>query len=234
MTIGGADRLLQEVRQELATMERRNHFVELVAEGSAPRERLAALACEELLIVPSDRRSFAFLAARFPEAPAGELFLSLAQGEGVALSHLGAFARALGLDASTISSYEPRAGCQAYTAYVAWLALNGSRSQVAVALLANLDAWGSFCAAVAAGLRRHYGLDDDAVGFFDFFASPPPGFLELGLAVVQSGLDAGEAPEASRRAARLLQHYELAFWDALAEGLTGEGSPESHASGSAM
>src|SRR5260370_35658204 len=106
MTIGGADRLLQEVRQELATMESRNHFVELVAEGSAPRERLAALACEELLIVPSDRRGFAFLAARFPEAPAGELFLSLAQGEGMALSHLGAFARALGLDASTISSYE--------------------------------------------------------------------------------------------------------------------------------
>ncbi len=49
MTIGGADRLLQEVRQELATMEGRNHFVELVAEGSAPRERLAALACEEFL-----------------------------------------------------------------------------------------------------------------------------------------------------------------------------------------
>jgi hypothetical protein len=79
-------------------MEGRNHFVELVAQGSAPRERLDALACEELLIVPSDRRSFAFLAARFPEAPAGDLFLSLAQGEGVALSHLGAFARALGLD----------------------------------------------------------------------------------------------------------------------------------------
>jgi hypothetical protein len=109
MTIGGADRLLQEVRQELATVEGMNHFVELAAEGSAPRERLAALACEELLIVPSDRRSFAFLAARFPDAPAGELFLSLAQGEGVALSHLGALARALGLDASTISSYEPRA-----------------------------------------------------------------------------------------------------------------------------
>jgi len=216
-----AEALLEEIRRELVSTDAGNRFVDLVAEGRAPRERLGDLTCEELLIVPSDKRSFAVLAARFPASPSGEFFLGLAQGEGVALTHLGALAAALGLDPPAIAAYEPRAGCQAYPAYVAWLALNGSQSQAAMAVLANLAAWGSYCARMADGLRRHYGLDDQAVGFFDFFAAPPPGFLELGLSVVQSGLDAGEPPAACRRPARLLQSYELLFWNTLAEGNSG-------------
>jgi hypothetical protein len=216
-----ADALLEEIRRELATTDGENRFVDLVAEGRAPREGLGDLACEELLIVPSDKRSFAVLAARFPAPPSGDFFLGLSQGEGIALTHLGAFAAALGLDPPVIAAYEPRAGCQAYPAYVAWLALNGSRSQAAMAVLANLDAWGSYCARMADALRRHYGLGDEAVAFFDFFATAPPGFLELGLSVVRSGLDAGEAPEACRRPARLLQSYEALFWNTLAEGISG-------------
>ena len=211
--------LLEQVRGELAAQEAENRFVDLAAEGSLPRERLAALACEELTIVPSDQRSFAILAARFPAPPAGAFFLGLAQGEGLALSHLETFAAALGLDHPAIATYEPRAGCQAYPAYVAWLAVNGSRSQVAMAILANLDAWGSYCARIAAALRQHYAFDDEAAGFFDFFASAPPGFEEHALSVIHSGLDAGEDPEAARRAARLLQSYELLFWSTLAGGL---------------
>jgi thiaminase len=215
-----AQELVDGIRRELEAEGTRNRFVELVAAGKAPREQLAALASEELLIVPSDQRSFAILAARFPEPPSGGFFLGLAQGEATALSHLGAFAAALGLDPRDVAAYEPRAGCQAYPAYVAWLAVNGSRSQVATALLANLDAFGSYCARIAAGLREHYGLDDAAVAFFDFFASTPPGFRELALSVIQSGLDAGEGAEAARPAARLLQSYELLFWETLAGGLS--------------
>jgi hypothetical protein len=221
-----AEELLAEVQRELDAGNAGNGngagrplFVDLVADGAAPTDRLAALACEELLIVPSDQRSFSILAARFPDAPAGSYFLQLAQGEGVALSRLGAFAASLELSPHDVGAYQPRPGCQAYPAYVAWLAVNGSRSQVATALLANLDAWGSYCARIAAGLREHYGLDDTAVAFFDFFATPPAGFRELTLSVVQSGLDAGEGAEAALPAARLLQSYERMFWDTLADGL---------------
>lgn len=219
MTPTAAEELLADVRRELDPDDGPPRFVDLVAEGTAPTDRLAALACEELLIVPSDQRSFSILAARFPEAPAGGFFLQLAQGEGMALSHLGAFAAALELGPQEVGVYQARPGCQAYPAYVAWLAVNGSRSQVATALLANFDAWGSYCARIAAGLREHYGLDDAAVAFFDFFAIPPEGFRELALSVVQSGLDAGEGAEAALPAARLLQSYELMFWNTLAEDL---------------
>ena len=47
----------------------------------------------------------------------------------------------------------------------------------------------------------------------------PPGFRERALAVVQAGLDAGDDPLEAARGARLLQAYELQFWDALADGI---------------
>jgi hypothetical protein len=97
------------------------------------------------------------------------------------------------------------------------LALNGSVGAVTLAFLANLAAWGTNCARVAAALRDAYGADDAAVAFFEFFAAAPPGFREDTLAVAQTSLDAGDDPTEIRRAARLLQAYELQFWDALAE-----------------
>src|SRR4051812_14039411 len=80
--------LLQMVRRQLAPAEGGNRLVPLVAEGRLPRERLAALAGEEYRIIPSDRRSLLVLAARFPQPPAVDFFVGLAQGESLALSHL--------------------------------------------------------------------------------------------------------------------------------------------------
>lgn len=37
-----------------------------------------------------------------------------------------------------------------------------------------MTAWDSYCGTVAQGLRRHYGLNDEDVEFFDFFAKPTP------------------------------------------------------------
>ena len=212
--------LLVDLRAELAPVERavRDHpFLGALADGRVARDRLEALATEQHGIIASDRRSFAHLAGRFPEPPAGDLFLRLAQGEGVALGHLRGFASWLGLDPAGLGDREPSPGGQAYTAWVAWLALNGSAADVALAFLANLAAWGENCARVSAALRQRYDADAEATAFFDFFAAPAPGFQERALAVVEAGLAAGDPPARARRAARLLQAYELMFWDALME-----------------
>jgi hypothetical protein len=63
-------------------------FLGALEAGQAPRSALEALAAEQHLVIPSDRRSFAQLAARFPEDPAGAFFLSMAEGEGLALGQL--------------------------------------------------------------------------------------------------------------------------------------------------
>jgi hypothetical protein len=57
------------------------------------------------------------------------------------------------------------------------------------------------------------------VAFFDFFANPPADFEPRALAVLSEGLVAGDSPRLARRASRLLQAYELSFWDALAQWL---------------
>ena len=216
-TITGRE-LLDQARAELGDVERaiREHpFLDALDAGEAPRAALAALAGEQRLIVASDRRSFAQLAARFPEDPAGAFFLAMAEGEGVALGLLRDLAA--GLDgAQRLAAYEPIAHCQAYPAFVAWLALNGSRSDVALSFVANLAAWGANCSRVAAALRERYGLDDRAVAFLAFFASPPADFEPRALAVIDAGLAVGDNPARARRAARLLQAYELRFWDGLA------------------
>jgi hypothetical protein len=207
----GAAELVAAVRAELAPVEGRlaehRYLAELEA-GRVPLESLRAFAGEQRAIVTSDRRSFEHLAQRFPQPPAGDLFREMADGEAEALQLLEPFAAAVALAAG----YEPLAGCQAYPAYVAWLALNAGPADVALAFLANLESWGHSCARMRDALRPRYGTD--AVAFFDFFAAPPAGFEERVLALIATG-----EPASARRAARLLQAYELLYWDTLADGL---------------
>ncbi|MGH3520617.1 MAG: transcriptional regulator [Haloechinothrix sp.] len=198
---------------------RSHRFLERLRAGEVPAERLRALAGEQHAIISSDRRSFAQLATRFPAGLAGGFFLSMAEGEGIALEHLHEFAGWLGQTEADLRDYEPQPGAQTYPAFVAWLALNGSQSDVALAFLANLEAWGDNCRQVATSLRAAYGADDGAVAFFEFFASPPPDFESRAMGVLAEGLAAGDSPARARRATRLLQAYELSFWDTLAEGL---------------
>jgi hypothetical protein len=206
-----AAELLAAVRAELAPIERRLAEHAYLAElegGRVPLRSLRAFAGEQRAIVTSDRRSFQHLAGRFRRRPAGDFFKRMAAGEEEALRLLEPFATAVGLG----DEYEPLAGCQAYPAYVAWLALNGSAADVALAFLANLQSWGRSCARMRDALRPRLGAE--AVAFFDFFAEPPAGFTDEALALLATG-----EPLSARRAARLLQAYELLYWDALADAL---------------
>jgi thiaminase len=186
-----ASDLVGRVREEVCAAASRNRFVDLLEAGGVPRDRLTWLAGEQFRIVGSDQRSFALLAARFPDPPAGEMFLSLAQGELRALRLLADFAAALGWGERELGAYEPRPMAQAYPAYLAWSALSGTCSGVALAMLANLQEWGGYCGRVAGALVTRYDLRERAVGFFRFFAAPAPGFTEQATSVVAAGLAAG-------------------------------------------
>jgi hypothetical protein len=213
----GAPDFLESLQRELALHEDDNRLVPLVRTGRVPRSVLAALAAEEHRIVASDWRSFLTLAAR-PQGPAvREFFAGLAHGESAALRTLPALAGALGMDADAVREYQPQAGCQAYPAYLAWLALNAEPADVVVAVTANFAAWGSYCAAIAEALRARYGLDDEACAFFDLFAAPPPDAGESAAAALREGGDAGLVTDAAREYGRLFQSFELMFWNTLAD-----------------
>jgi thiaminase len=210
--------LLNELEDELGDLEKRirtHGFLDRLERGDIDRAALSALACEQHAIISSDRRSFSLAATRVPAQPAGAFFLSMAQGEVVALGRLVDFAEAIGLNEDSLVTYEPDPRAQAYPAFVAWIALNGSAADLALAFLANLAAWGENCGRVAKALRAAYGLDDRAVAFFDFFATPSEEFRSSAVEVVDDGLARGDSPVAAKRAARLLQTYELMFWDSI-------------------
>jgi thiaminase len=217
-----ASELVAQTQRELveaADAIRSHRFLERLRAREVPLERLRALAGEQRAIVSSDRRSFAQLATRFPAGLAGEFFLGMAESEGLALNKLRGLADWLNLTDDDLGAYEPHPGAQAYPAFVAWLALNGSRADVVLAFVANLAAWGENCGQVALALREAYRAGDDAVAFFEFFAHPPEDFESRAVAVLGEGLAAGDSPVLARRATRLMQAYELSFWDALAQGL---------------
>jgi hypothetical protein len=215
---GSAAALLAEARAALAPAEGDNRLVPLIASGEAPRSVFATIAAEESRIVRSDWRSFLTLAARCDEQNARELFGGLAAGEGLALAKVGTLATACGLDQAALTAYQPKPGCQAYPSYLAWLALFGEPSDVVVALIANFAAWGDYCATIATAMREHYGFDDEACGFFDFFATPVPEMQAQAEAALQAGLDsARHTPTEASMYGRLFQSYELLFWNTLAD-----------------
>jgi thiaminase len=214
---GSARELLASARTALAPSEHDNRLVPLIAAGTAPKSVFATIAAEENRIVRSDWRSFLTIAARCTEQHSRELFAGLAAGEGLALAKLDGLTRACGLDDAALRKYQPNAGCQAYPAYLAWLAMFGEPADVVVALVANFAAWGHYCATIATAMRTHYGFDDEACGFFDFFATPVPEIEEQAVAALQAGIDAGRQTDEAFTYGRLFQSYELMFWNTIAD-----------------
>jgi hypothetical protein len=217
-----ARELLETTTGKLAPDPHANRLLPLIARGAARPATLAALALEQRHVIASDRRAFQHLAERSRDQPACAAFFSaLGEGEAVAQDRLGAYAAAC--EEAEPPGYEPMPDCQAYPAYVAWLALNGAPADVVLALNANFATWAGYCAKIAEALRRHYGFADEACAFFDFFAQPSPDLERKARAAVQEGLDANHLnEERAHHYGRLLQSCEARFWHALWE-LDGKG-----------
>jgi hypothetical protein len=209
--------LLHRIRTELTVAEGRNRFLPAIVDGRAPIQVIGTLAAEEMHVAPSARRTFLLLAARSTEPAAAEYFMQLAHGETAAQATLPALAAAAGLDEVRAATYAPRAGCQAYPAYLAWLALNAEPVEVVLATSAISTASATCQAALGAALRKWYSFDDDACAFVDLRANPAAELTGQATTAVQAALDAGRPLATARRYGRLLLSYHLMFWNTLAD-----------------
>jgi len=213
-----AKALLEGIRQDLQTVTEqllRHPYVQALEEGKIGRENLRLFAGEQYNTIASDLKSVAYLVSRFGSAPSRDFFLGILQGERAAWDALLTFAHALGLSETQLREHEPLPGSHAYTCYMAWLALYASDTEIAAAYLINFPAWGQNCGRLSRILKERFGLGEKEVAFFDLFASPPATFEANALSVIQQGLDRGTEPRLIQRAARLLQAYELMYWDTL-------------------
>jgi hypothetical protein len=212
---------VEGVRKELQPVNARilsHPYLQALQAGRIPRERLQLFSTQQSHIIGSDLRSVALMVARASSERSRGFFMELLEGERAALQALGSFAAAIGTALSTSSRVdEPLPGAFAYSAYVAWLSLYGSEAEFAGAFLINLPVWGANCGRMAEALRGKYGLTDADVAFFTLFATPPPGFEERAATVVAEGMAHRVFAAKIRRAASLLQGYELLFWDTMAQ-----------------
>ncbi|MEW1748036.1 transcriptional regulator [Streptomyces angustmyceticus] len=211
--------VLDDAVRSLAPDTDANRLVARIEAGAAPRSVFATLALEQHHVISADRVSFQHLARRADgDPPVADFFDLLAQGEALAMKQLAGLADACELSEREIAEYQPRPGCQAYPSYAARLALGGEPTDVAIALNANFAAWGRCCAIVETAMRDRYAFPEEACGFFGFFAGPAPDVGEKARAAVQHGLDTGQAePATAHRYGRLLQAYELMFWNSVAD-----------------
>lgn len=215
-----ARRLVKQIRADLAGVENQIRGVQFVADveaGTASVELIAAVVAEEYSIIRSDLNSFTQMAARWDSPQGSHFFGDLAFGESLAQPLVLDFAANVGLSEEDLAAYEPRPKGQTYPSRVAWIASNADRASAAASFLVNFGVFGENMARVRDALLNVYGFEPDEIEFFSFFAEPIPGFEEDAIEVIATGLREGACPRDVRRSARLLQAYELDFWQAASD-----------------
>jgi thiaminase len=218
MPTSNAKALVQRIRGELETVERqiRQHaYLSALETGQIERSRLQIFVGEQWCIIPGDLRSIALLISHCDDAASQQFFTHVLQGEASALQALEPLATAVGMTPADRTVYEPTPGAQAYSAYLAYLCLYGSPADVAAALSVNFAAWGANCGRMAQALRQHYHFQEADLVFFTQFAAAPADVTPEALVLIEAGLQHEGAAQRIGRAARMLQGYELMFWDTL-------------------
>jgi hypothetical protein len=213
-----ASALVEEARKAagpVAEKLRAHPYIDAIEQGTLPHAELRRFAGEQWHIIASDLRSVAHLLSRYGVGRTRAFFLDVLEGERAALAAIEPLARVAGARIETLPDYEPMAGAHAYTCYMAWLGLYGSAGEVAAAYVVNFPTWGESCGRISRGLQAKYGFSAADVLFFDQFAAPAQGFEAAALGVIQEDLDRGGDPTGVLRAVRLLQAYELLYWDSL-------------------
>ena len=213
---------LEAIEQQI----RQHRYVHAVETGQLTRPQLRYFVGEQWHIIPGDLRSIALLISRCDDLASQQFFRNVLQGEAAALDALEPLATAVGMSPADCEAYEPTPGAQAYSAYLAYLCLYGSAAEVAAALSVNFAAWGANCQRMGQALQQHYGFQAAEVRFFTQFAAAPPEISPEALALIETGLQRAEAAPRIMRATRMLQGYELLFWDTVYALSTGE---QSHA-----
>ena len=215
-----AGRIVGKIREELKTIDnkiRRHAYIKAMEAGEVSKESLKGFAGHQYHIIGSDLRSIAQLISRHGTLESRRFLVNLLQGESAAFEACLKFGRALGLNEAKLAAYEPAPAGVAYAHFVAWLGCYGSDAELAGAFLVNFAAWGANCARMGKALRKRYKMKDQDLFFFNLFAETPPDFEKESLAVISAGLARGIQPRLIVRAARLLQGFELLYWDTMAE-----------------
>jgi len=233
--------ILQRLREEEFNVKTEqiletHPYITKAEKGELTLRQRRAFAQEQYAIQLSDAISFSVLAGHTDFRPTSltnakvpdpmrnkrddDLFQFLLGGEIYAAKLLLQYAERLQLNEAALSSYETSAHAQAYPSYWARLALSDNRAAAAAACAVNYPAWGRMCLRLARALSdpdKGYGYNDgiqndDALAFIHFFATPIDHLDDMAISIIE---EEGASYEDLRESVRLLQRYEVMFWDTI-------------------
>lgn len=210
--------LIAHIRSDLKPLEAKissHAYLKALEESRVHPDSLKVFVGQQHHIISSDLRSIALILSRHGLLPSRRFWANVLQGEAAALDTLHALAGTMGLEPSDLEAFEPLPTAHAYCTFVALLALYGSDAELAGAFLVNFPTWGANCGRMLKALHQKYAIVPSALAFFDLFANMPS-FEKEAISIIQSSLDRGIPARLIHRAARMLQAYELMFWDAMA------------------
>jgi thiaminase len=217
MSLPNQSSFIERIKSELsATIDAiHNHkYIHSLDKHEIRKEKLEIFICEQYHIISNDRRNFALMISKASSETASKLFTDCLHVELDALRNLAIMANELSIDNGKKESYEPLAGCQAYTNYLTKLAIYGSDAEILTALLIDLPVWGANCSKIGSILKKYYGFSEKACIFLDKFACPlPEEFINKSKEVIDTAIP--EREKSLHSASRLILDYELSFWDTI-------------------
>ena len=217
---------LKEARVELAEESAgvlKHPFSADAAAGSLPLEALRIWCRQQYPILRYDTRSIAHMVTRSEYLDEKQFFTMLLHGAQEAESRLEAFSGELDISLEDLRSSTLLPWTQAYGHYIAWLALYANVGEQVAAFTVNLPTYAYVMARLGEATKTHYGLTGG--GYFDLWS--------LGLNYLDDPAEAVAPQEWEARAVeicgryvdkyqqemiaacRMLQSYELAFWDTI-------------------
>jgi thiaminase len=178
------------------------------------KDKLELFVFEQYHIIKNDRRNFALMISKASNDVSAKLFLDCLSVEVEAFDNLVIMARELGISINKLESYEPTAGCNAYTNYLTRLAIYGLDVEILTAVLVDFPVWGANCGKMSSVLKKNYDYSSNSCIFLDKFATPlPEHFVNQSNELIKNVLPTYE--KEMRRAARLILDYELSFWNTI-------------------
>jgi thiaminase len=209
-----AESLLKDIRSSLIPLNDKilNHPYIIEAEkGILPMDKIKAFAANQYYIISHDAKSLSLMLSRATSLDEIKLFRKLAEGDLEGLHCIIKMAEELGFTIQDLENYDPIPDAVAYTHYLCALAQFTSPGEQIMALTANLPVWGLNCGRLSEALRVKYNIKETS--FLDLFAGSTDELEREALQIIERYLP--EKENAMRRVVRLIQAYELMFWDGL-------------------
>jgi len=208
--------LLNEVRDWLAPLNEKilgHLYITEAEKGTLHLDKVKAFVTNQYYIISQDIKSLALMLSRSMTRRDADFFKNILNGDMEGLRLLVKLAESLGLSVQELENYSAIPEAAAYAHYLAALACFALPGEQAMALTVNLPVWGSNCGKLSKALRERYGIDE--TGFLDIFTSPMEEAEKEALQVMEEYLPARR--EHMKRAAKLIQAYELMFWNGIYE-----------------